>query len=299
MKTWKVLVLVFGLAAVVAAIGAVVVIRRGFAATAEPSRVEAIIARTARDMAIPTQARRAKNPLEATPANLEAGREDFLARCAGCHGHDGGGTTPMGRNLYPRVPDLRAIRTQDLTDGELHYIIQNGVQLTGMPAWGAPGGQAKDEPWKLTLFIRSLRPLTAQEATVQARAAASAHYVGSSACAKCHADIYARWKQTPMANVVRDPREFPHAIIPDLATNTVSKFSEDQVALVYGSLWKQRYFTKVGSDYFPLPVQWEVGNRKWSSTSRRQPPTGGWLLPARQHAPADRTDVRRLPLGWL
>ncbi len=66
-----------------------------------------------------------------------------------------------------------------------------------------------------------------------------------------------------MANVVRDPREHPEAIIPDLATNTVAKFTRDQVAFVYGSIWKQRYFTKVGDDYFPLPVQWDVGNKKW------------------------------------
>ena len=52
-----------------------------------------------------------------------------------------------------------------------------------------------------------------------------------------------------MANVVRDPREHPEAILPDLATNTVNKFTRDDVALVYGSIWKQRYFTKIGDDY--------------------------------------------------
>jgi predicted CXXCH cytochrome family protein len=66
-----------------------------------------------------------------------------------------------------------------------------------------------------------------------------------------------------MANVVRDPREHPDAIIPDLTTNTVAKFTRDQVAFVYGSIWKQRYFTKAGDDYFPLPVQWDVANKKW------------------------------------
>jgi predicted CXXCH cytochrome family protein len=76
-----------------------------------------------------------------------------------------------------------------------------------------------------------------------------------------------------MANVVRDPRQHPDAIIPDLATNNVLQFSKDQVAFVYGSIWKQRYFTKVGDDYFPLPVQWEVINKKWSKY--QVPPTGG------------------------
>ncbi len=99
---------------------------------------------------------------------------------------------------------------------------------------------------------------------LQAAAANTAHYVGSAACQKCHAQIYEHWKKTPMANVVRDPREHPDAIIPDLATNNVSpKFTKDQVAFVYGSIWKQRYFTKIGDDYFPEPAQWDVINKTW------------------------------------
>src|ERR1700684_4410691 len=70
-------------------------------------------------------------------------------------------------------------------------------------------------------------------------------YVGSQSCMNCHAQIYERWKKTPMANVVRDPREHPEAILPDLATNPFGKFERSDVALVYGSVWKQRYLTKV------------------------------------------------------
>ena len=55
-----------------------------------------------------------------------------------------------------------------------------------------------------------------------------------------------------MANVVRDPREHPDAIIPDLSGLLVH-FSKDDIALVYGSIWKQRYFKKAGDDYFPFP----------------------------------------------
>ncbi len=67
-----------------------------------------------------------------------------------------------------------------------------------------------------------------------------------------------------MANVVRDPREHPDAIIPDLAKpDPLVTFNKDQIAFVYGSRWKQRYFTKVGDDYFPLGAQWDVGHRLW------------------------------------
>ena len=119
--------------------------------------------------------------------------------------------------------------------------------------------------WKLVLFIRSVAQADApgQYASKLTRRK-PAHYVGSAACPKCHAQIYERWKKTPMANVVRDPREHPDAIIPDLAEPTRSpKFTKDQVAFVYGSIWKQRYFTKIGDDYFPEPAQWDITQQMW------------------------------------
>ena len=179
------------------------------------------------------------------------------------HGNDGSGQTQVGRNLYPKPPDLRSPQTQNLTDGQIRYIIKNGVRLTGMPAWSHPHEEQDNDSWKLVLFIRDLRQLTAGEKLSQQATAASAHYTGSLACEKCHQQIYERWKKTPMANVVRDPREHPEAIVPDLATNPLAKFTKDQVALVYGSLWKQRYFTRIGDDYFPEPAQWDVTHHVW------------------------------------
>lgn len=67
-----------------------------------------------------------------------------------------------------------------------------------------------------------------------------------------------------MANVVRDPRQHPDAILPDLAKpDPLVKFSKDDIALVYGSIWKQRFFKKVGDDYFVLPAQWDIAHNKW------------------------------------
>ena len=263
MKIWKLLLLVLLGIALVGTICAVLLIWRGFPATAAPSPLEAAVAQAARDLAIPRRERHKTNPVAAQAEAQREGREDFLARCAICHGIDGRGHTAMGQNLYPRVPDLHSDRTQNLTDGEIHYIIENGVQLTGMPAWGNPHQASTDDSWKLVDFIRSLRPLTNKEKALQANASALAHYVGSQACQKCHEQIYEHWKKTPMANVVRDPRTHPDAILPNLATNTVAKFTKDQVAFVYGSIWKQRYFTKIGDDYFPLAAQWDIGNHVW------------------------------------
>lgn len=254
------------------------VVHRGFSAADEPTWAEKAVARTVRNVSIPRRARREANPLRSTPENLEAGREDFLARCANCHGTDGRGRTSVGRNLYPKPPDLTAPETQRLTDGEIHYIIENGVRLTGMPAWGNAHSQVfafstansssefrlgSTEGWRLTLYIRRLGRPSAAEEKRTAEALDASRYIGSATCAKCHAEIYERWRKTPMANVVRDPREQPEAILPDLATNHVAKFKREDVAFVYGSIWKQRYFQKVGDDYFPLGAQWDVVNRVW------------------------------------
>ncbi len=69
----------------------------------------------------------------------------------------------MGRRTYPPAPDMRLPATQRLSDGELFYVIENGVRLTAMPGWG--GGSAHDtqDSWKLVHFIRRLPQLTEQE----------------------------------------------------------------------------------------------------------------------------------------
>ena len=92
----------------------------------------------------------------------------------------------------------------------------------------------------------------------------SAHYVGSTACRVCHPQIYDRWKTTRMANVVRDPKEHPDAILPDLSKpNPLVTFTKDDIALVYGSRWKQRYFKKIEDDYYVLPAQWDITHQIW------------------------------------
>jgi predicted CXXCH cytochrome family protein len=86
-----------------------------------------------------------------------------------------------------------------------------------------------------------------------------------------------------MANVVRDPREHPDAIVPDLSKpDPLLTFSKDEIAFVYGSRWKQRYFKKVGNDYFPLPAQWDVSHKIWRAYF--VPNGADWWVP---HYPPD------------
>src|SRR5258708_4721446 len=100
--------------------------------------------------------------------------------------------------------------------------------------------------------------------------AAQAQYVGSAKCKDCHAEVFGRWSKTRMANVVQDPRVHPEAIIPDLTKpDPLVNFKKEDIALTYGAKWKQRYFTKVGDDFFPLGAQWDVENKVWRAYTVR------------------------------
>jgi mono/diheme cytochrome c family protein len=161
MNLWKLAVLFLCVIAIVAAGYGALLIRHGFSAKDEPSALEKTVARAVRNLSIPRDAKQARNPIPATAENLAEGREHFADHCATCHANDGSGDSEMGRNLYPKPPDLRLPQTQNLSDGEIFYIIQNGIRLTGMPAWG--DSHEADDNWKLALFIRHLPSLTAEE----------------------------------------------------------------------------------------------------------------------------------------
>jgi mono/diheme cytochrome c family protein len=157
-----VLVLI-GLCLVIGGLLAYTIVRRGLSARAEPSQVETILARTMRRAATPAAVRNRPNPVQKTDAVLDEALEHFADHCAVCHGNDGRGDTAMGRGLYPKAPDLRAAETQSLTDGEIFSIIENGVRLTGMPAWGDGTDEGERSSWALVHFIRHLPALTSDE----------------------------------------------------------------------------------------------------------------------------------------
>lgn len=151
------------IAAVVVGIGAYSVARRGLSTRAEPSRLEEFAARTMRSLATPASMRDRQNPIQPTEAVLGEALEHFADHCSVCHANDGSGETEIGRGLYPKAPDMRAAATQSLTDGELFSIIENGIRLTGMPAWGDGTPEGEQASWGLVHFVRRLPKLTAEE----------------------------------------------------------------------------------------------------------------------------------------
>ena len=165
MKLRKVILLASAAAIIAAIAYGASVIRGGFSTRTEPSRVEAAVARTVRNWSIPRADRGEPNPwAEAVTAEIMAdARAHWADHCASCHANDGSGNTEIGQNLYPKAPDMRLPATQNLTDGELYYIIRNGIRLTGMPAWGDPDTLQDDDSWQLVLFIRHLAAITPEE----------------------------------------------------------------------------------------------------------------------------------------
>jgi mono/diheme cytochrome c family protein len=134
----------------------------GFSARSPPSLIEVVAARQARGMAMPASAKAVSNPVVKSHEVLSEAMAHWADHCAGCHGNDGSGQVDLGRQMYPPAPDMRKAGTQDLTDGELFYVIENGIRLTGMPGWGGSGASGKDS-WKLVHFIRHLPDLSATE----------------------------------------------------------------------------------------------------------------------------------------
>jgi mono/diheme cytochrome c family protein len=140
-----------------------VFVQRGISARAEPWAVEAFVARRLRHLAIPRGAREMVNPVPATPQVLASARAHWADHCASCHSNDGSGNTELGLGLYPPAPDMQMPGTQELSDGELFYIIRNGIRFTGMPAWGSGPPDTDEESWGLVRFIRHLPEVSPEE----------------------------------------------------------------------------------------------------------------------------------------
>jgi mono/diheme cytochrome c family protein len=136
---------------------------RGVDAKSEPYWIEKQGAHFLRGWMTPTRYKTMANPVASSPEVLAAGREHFADHCATCHGNDGSGNTDIGKSLYPRAPDMRLANTQQLSDGEIFYIIENGVRLTGMPGWGTGTPEGETASWQLVHFIRHLPSITPEE----------------------------------------------------------------------------------------------------------------------------------------
>ena len=98
-----------------------------------------------------------KNPIPFSQQAAEAGGFHFRHHCQICHGLDGQNTgVPFAEKMDPPVANLTDKDIQEYTDGQLKWIIQNGIGPSGMPGW--KGILEEDEMWKIVHYIRHLPP---------------------------------------------------------------------------------------------------------------------------------------------
>ncbi len=98
-----------------------------------------------------------RSPLAATSESIHAGRQVFGYYCVVCHGRDGQNTgVPFAGKISPPVPSLASPEVQIYTDGQLKWIIENGIFPSGMPA--SKGILSDEEMWQAVLYIRHLPP---------------------------------------------------------------------------------------------------------------------------------------------
>lgn len=96
-----------------------------------------------------------RNPLSATAPNIADGKQLFTSYCMVCHGNDGQNTgVPFAEALSPPVPSLASPEVQAYSDGQLRWIIKNGLFPSGMPP--SKGEFSDDDMWQMVLYIRHL-----------------------------------------------------------------------------------------------------------------------------------------------
>jgi mono/diheme cytochrome c family protein len=163
-RTTRIWVIAILLVITAAMLGAFRLRQTGLSTRRSPGPFEGFTSKQIRAWLVPATARNITNPLPGNAEILKQGMDHWADHCATCHANNGSGDTEMGRNFYPPAPDMRNAETQSLSDGELYYIIRNGVPLTGMPAWGDPRlGNSDSQTWALVSFIRHLPTLTPGE----------------------------------------------------------------------------------------------------------------------------------------
>ena len=97
------------------------------------------------------------NPVLADADSIDEGKQLFKNYCMVCHGLDGQNTgVPFAATLSPPIPSLASVQVQAYTDGQLKWIIKNGIWPSGMPP--SDGEYSQTEMWQMVNYIRHLPP---------------------------------------------------------------------------------------------------------------------------------------------
>jgi mono/diheme cytochrome c family protein len=121
-----------------------------------PNRAEAALIQWTKHT-ITVRGKHERNPIPPTAEKIERGKETFGFYCVVCHGRDGQNTgVPFAKGMSPPVPSLASPQVQSYTDGQLKWIIENGLAPSGMPA--SKGILNDDDMWTIVVYLRHLPP---------------------------------------------------------------------------------------------------------------------------------------------
>jgi mono/diheme cytochrome c family protein len=121
-----------------------------------PGRIESDVAQWTK-LHVTVKGKSDKNPLSNSIETVRSGKAAFGHYCVVCHGLDGQNTgVPFAANLSPPVPSLASSSVQSYSDGQLKWIIENGIAPSGMPA--SRGILNNDEMWAIVVYLRHLPP---------------------------------------------------------------------------------------------------------------------------------------------
>jgi mono/diheme cytochrome c family protein len=134
------------------------------AAKESPGKLERKLASFMVDRSVARRAPKEKNPFPSTPEVLRAGLAHYKENCVMCHGAPGVEESEAGMGLNPSAPDLTLPDVQSMSDGELYWIVANGIRMSGMPAFSLT--HKKEEIWHLITFVRHLPQISADEQKV-------------------------------------------------------------------------------------------------------------------------------------
>lgn len=130
-------------------------------ATEKPSTVEEIIGKTAWEKSLHRRAPQATNPFQNDSTALDSGMDHFKENCLPCHGIPGVEPSEIAKGLNPHAPELKHRGLEEWSDGELFYLVKNGIRMTGMPALGPT--HTDQEIWTIVYFLRHIENLSADQ----------------------------------------------------------------------------------------------------------------------------------------
>jgi mono/diheme cytochrome c family protein len=156
--------------------------------------------------AVPAEYKRMANPLTVDAKTVAEGRTVYFGNCAVCHGPNGTGDSPIGKNLYPPAADLASARVIDMKDGEIAWIVKFGLSFVGMPAFKTL--LSDQEVWQLVVFIRSLHPGAPAGGAVGGGQAAAGGTEATSGGQQAAAGGQAQGTSVPAAELARGKQLF-------------------------------------------------------------------------------------------